>query len=396
MKVLYVRNGILGRDHYIISEIEITRALRAAGIDARLIVKGEKKQGEQFILPLKVPFNKNRYFVLKLLFYLPFYVIKNRIDFIVVDEKSVVPSIFLVAIKKLFGFRIILDVRTVPVEQVKLSLQQKAAYKIARLFYDGASYITPSTKRLCETKYGLKFNMAAIYSSAVNEKLFTKNVKVTLSSDIADRLKNRFVMIYHGSVTPNRGVTMVLDAINELKDKIPGLLFLSISDNNSLLQKYCSDNNLNLDDQILYLKSADNSLMPQYIKSADVGIIPYSRIKWWEVSSPLKLMEYLSMEMPIVMSNIKAHVDVVPENSDFVVYFNPDNKRELAEKILYAYNNIEYLKVNAYKGREIVLENLTWQKQAERMFEFLKSFSHGAETQLSFSGKKISNVNPAS
>lgn len=376
MKVLYVRNGILGRDHYIISEIEITKALREKGIDARLIVKGDKKDSDPFIIPLKVPFNKNRYFVLKLLFYLPFYVLINKIDFVVVDEKSVIPSLSLIVFKKLLKLKIILDVRTVPVEQMKLSLQQKAAYKIARTFFDGATFITSATKEMCEEKYGLKFEKNTVYTSAVNENIFTKDVKINLDNKIIDALKNHFVMIYHGSITPNRGVTMVMDAINELKEKIPNLLLLSISDNNKFLQKYCKEKNLDIDDHIFYLDSAENSSMPQYIKLADIGIVPYSRNKWWEVSSPLKLMEYLSMEKPIIISDIKAHLDVVPRESEFAVYFNPDIKNELADKILYAFENINELKLNSYKEREIVLDKLTWNKQADKVKNFLRSLGY--------------------
>ena len=396
MKVLYVRNGILGKDHYIVSEIEITRALREKGIDARLIVKKEKKPEESFIIPLNVPFNKNRYFVLKLLFYLPFYVIKNGIDYLVMDEKSVIPSLLLIILKSLLRLKIILDVRTVPVEQEKLSFQQRAAYKISRAFLDGATFITASTKEMCETEYGLKFKKNTVYTSAVNENLFTKDVEVKLDNKIIDVLKNHFVMIYHGSITPNRGVTMVLDAINKLKDQIPDILFLSISDSNQFLQKYCEDNNLKLNDHILYLDAADNSVMPQYIKLADIGVIPYIRIKWWEVSSPLKLMEYLSMELPIVMSDIKAHLDVVPEDSGFVVYFNPDKKDQLAEKILYAYKNLNELKSNTYKGRELVLESLTWSRQADKMIDFLQSFNNNIKPLKLGSDNKFFNVNPTS
>ncbi len=396
MKVLYVRNGILGKDHYIVSEIEITKALRDKGIDARLIVKGDKKSEESFIIPISVPFNKNRYLVFKLFFYLPVYVLKNNINVIVLDEKSVIPSISVILLKKLLKVKIILDVRTVPVEQTTLSLQQKTAYKIARLFLNGATYITKTTREMCENKYGLKFKQSSTYSSAVNEKIFNRDVEINLDKKIVNSLKSRFVMIYHGSITPNRNIEAIPDAINVLKDKIPNLLFLSISDNNEFLREYCRKNNLKIDKHIMYLDSAENSLMPQYIKLADIGIIPYSRIKWWEVSSPLKLMEYLSMEKPIIMSDIKAHLDVVPCDSDFVVYFNPDDKGQLPGKILYAYENINRLKLKAKKGREIILDNYTWSKQADKVISFLTGLNENYKPLSKISDKQFSTANPFS
>ncbi len=394
MKVLYIRNGILGKDHYIISEIEIVKALREKGIDARLIVKGDKKPGESFVIPISVPFNKNRYFVFKLFFYLPAYVLRENINVIVLDEKSVIPSLLIILLQKLLKLKIILDVRTVPVEQTTLSLQQKTAYKIARLYLNGATYITKTTKEMCENKYGLQFKRNSIYTSAVNEKIFNKKVEINIDKKIINTLKNRFVMLYHGSITPNRNIEAIPDAINVLKDKIPNLLFLCISDNNEILMEYCLKNNLKIDKHIMYLDSAENFIMPQYIKLADIGIIPYSRIKWWEVSSPLKLMEYLSMEKPIVMSNIQAHLDVVPGDSDFVVYFNPDDKEQLAGKILYAYENINELKLKANKGRQIILDNYTWSRQADKVISFLSGFYSNVKPLSKITDKKYSTVNP--
>ncbi len=182
------------------------------------------------------------------------------------------------------------------------------------------------------------------------------------------------MMLYHGTISPNRGIQEILEAINNLKDKIPNILFLSISDNNQFLKDYCKENKLDIDEYIMYLGTQQNSLMPQFIKLADIGIIPYIRIKWWEVSSPLKLMEYTSMEKPIVLSNIKAHTDVLPEDSDFVVYFNPDNKNELSDKILFAYNNLNELKKNSWKGRQIILDNYTWEKLADKLTRYFQNF----------------------
>lgn len=125
---------------------------------------------------------------------------------------------------------------------------------------------------------------------------------------------------------------------------------------------------------MLYIDAQPNSVIPQYIKLADIGIIPLLRLKWWEVSSPLKLMEYLSMEIPIVLSDIKAHLDVLPAESDFVVYFNPDKKEDLADKILLAYGNYENLKKNSWNGRKIILENYSWDKIAEKLLTFFQKF----------------------
>ncbi len=375
MKVLYVRNEDIERSHYTISQVETVKALRGKNIDARLMVKGSKKSKIPYLIELKNPLRKNRYYMLYILFYLPYYVIKNKMDYVVIDEKTVFSAIILMLIKKIFDFKIILDVRTVPVEYKKVLFRRKLSYKIATKLCDGAIFITKATQEVCEKEYGLKFKKTTIVTSAANVNKFNKNVEINLDKNIVDKLKNHFVLLYHGTISPNRGVQLILDAVSILRAKIPNILFLSISNNNQLLKNYCQENELEIDDSILYMDTQDNAIMPQYIKLADAGIIPYIRIKWWEISSPLKLMEYASMEKPIILSDIKAHTDVIPENSDFVVYFNPDIKNELADKILYAYENLRELKNNTWKGRKIIVDNYSWDKLADRLNDFFQNLS---------------------
>jgi glycosyltransferase involved in cell wall biosynthesis len=68
-----------------------------------------------------------------------------------------------------------------------------------------------------------------------------------------------------------------------------------------------------------------------YISLADICVVLLPRLPWWEISSPLKLMEYLAMEKPIVLSDINAHQSIVTKNSNIAVYFNPDYPYDLGK-----------------------------------------------------------------
>ncbi len=374
MRVLYVRNADIEKDRYTISQVETIQALRMKNIDARLLITGENNSDKPYLIIKKKPFKKNRYYRLKMIFYIPYYVLKNKIDFLVLDEHSIISAILMILLKNIFHIYVILDVRTIPLGDKNIPLMRIVSYKIAKILCDGAIFITEGTRKICEENFDLTFRKTEIISSAANEKLFNREIQINIEKHIVDKLKNKFVILYHGSITIDRGVTLILDAINKLKDKIPNLLLLSISNNNELLKNYCSEKKLELDGNILYLGAQENSIIPQYIKLADIGIIPLLRLKWWEVSSPLKLMEYLSMELPIILSDIEAHIAVVPRQSNFVVYFNPDNENELDEKILSAYNNLDLLKKNSWKGRSIVIENYTWGQIANKLINYFNSF----------------------
>ena len=95
------------------------------------------------------------------------------------------------------------------------------------------------------------------------------------------------------------------------------------------------------------------------------------RIEWWEIYSPLKLMEYLAMEKPVIISDIKAHLDVIKKNSDFCIYFDPEKKKSLDSKIIESHRKLDNLKKNAFMGRELIRKSYTWEHQAKY---FLKLF----------------------
>jgi glycosyltransferase involved in cell wall biosynthesis len=72
-----------------------------------------------------------------------------------------------------------------------------------------------------------------------------------------------------------------------------------------------------------------------------------------------------------VLSEILAHKTVVPTDSKFAVYFNPDIPNDLEGKISEAITNIDQLKINGYMGREIIMNKYTWDIQAKILENFI-------------------------
>jgi glycosyltransferase involved in cell wall biosynthesis len=376
MRLLEIRQADFSEVKYITSEIEIIKALNKK-IDAYLWGIGKTSETNKLtkITLFKAPFNKASLFQLKVLFLLPFTVLYKRIDVIMFDYMSVFSSMFLIFLSKFKNISLYLDIRTIPVENA-------SNYKIARFiksckfaskYFSGATFITNGTKKYIEENYGIFFKKNSVWTSGVNLEIFNSaNINPIAIPGITKLIQDKFIIFYHGSISENRGINLVLDSLNRLRTKIPELLLVSLSMNNNFIIKYCKDNNLDISDNLLLIDSVPNTEVPNYIAFSDLGVIPLPRIDWWEVSSPLKLMEYLAMETPVVLSDIKAHKEVVPIDSEFAVYFNPDNNESLDQAILNAYFKRDLLAKNAYKARLLVENNFTWEKQADKL---LKLFS---------------------
>ena len=371
MNILIVRNVDIKKEHHINCEIQLVKALKKLGHKSKLIGIGDKNKFENELISLKMPFNKRRFYILKLILFLPIYCVIKKIDVIIVDVRTILGTLIILIIKKIFAIKVIFDVRSIPVE-MNLPWDYKLSCVIANKYFDGATFITDGTKSYVENLIKVKYNKSEIFPSAVNLSLFHSRIINNIPLSVKEKTKGKLILLYHGSISPNRGISLVIDAINQIKNTYPNLLFISISDNNNYISDYCNSNNYLISDNLLLLDIIQHEKLAAYINLADICVVPLPRILWWEISSPLKLMEYLAMEKPIILSDIKAHLDVIPRDSDFAVYFNPDDKNDLSKKISEAISNLNNLKNNAAKGREIARQKFTWDIQAKVIEEFIK------------------------
>lgn len=115
-----------------------------------------------------------------------------------------------------------------------------------------------------------------------------------------------------------------------------------------------------------YLCAADVLVLPNSKKSENLRAIPYSIYD----TSPIKLFEYMASGRPIVASNLPSVREVL--NEDNVVLFEPDNSRDLTEKVDFLLQNPEIGTVIANMARRDVLP-FSWQNRAKRILNFINN-----------------------
>ncbi|MEK7598912.1 MAG: glycosyltransferase [Patescibacteria group bacterium] len=103
--------------------------------------------------------------------------------------------------------------------------------------------------------------------------------------------------------------------------------------------------------------------IPLWLKAVDILVLPNSGKE--EISrrftSPLKLFEYMASGTPIVASDLPSIREIL--NDNLCTFFKPDDPADLADKIKFAVENYESLKIKADSASELV-KNYTWDKRA--------------------------------
>src|SRR3989344_3145634 len=110
--------------------------------------------------------------------------------------------------------------------------------------------------------------------------------------------------------------------------------------------------------------------VPFWMKAADVLVLPNSAKK--EISrvftSPLKLFEYMASGTPIIASDLPSIREIVSEKE--VLFFEPDNVHDLADKIKYAFANYGEMEEKAKTAKQKV-QKYTWLKRTESILSFI-------------------------
>lgn len=338
-------------------------------------------QGRIILIPLKrLPFIIPAMYAVFLVFFLPIFVLTIRPSFIIMEPNVHILSAFSIAlVSKLKKIKIVLDIRSVPVETVGLrGTLEKFWFFVsivtAKKLFDGMTIITPSMRKEISDKFDLDATRIGTWTSGVSESLFNPKTYASRRSVLKRKLglSEKFVVFYHGIFTASRGLDETIEAIKLLKPKYPSIVFFLLGNGpiagslQALIQKE------GLNENVIIHNSVDQLQVPEFIDFCDVGIVPLPYNIYWRFQSPLKLLEYLSMKKVVIISDIPAHRLVVNE-AKCAIYLSSVKAEEIAKSIEYAYNNRDKLSFWGNAGREIILREYTWERVAKDLESYLVS-----------------------
>lgn len=272
--------------------------------------------------------------------------------------------------KKKYRYKIFFDVRTLPVSSANFrnSIDNylfKNSIQIASRDFDGVTYITKEMENYCREEFNLPEHKYTVWTSGFNREIFNP-----LKYKNIDKDNDRFQLFHHGGLAVSRGILELIKATKILYDegysvelKLVGYIegkkvFINFINQNKM-KEYC-----------FIEEPVPHSDIPELISKADLPVIPFPDLIGWKTSSPLKLMEYLAMGKSVVVTDIEAHRNVIGEKG-FAFYAKSEKAEDLVDAIKEAYKDKKYLSDYGKEGRELALENYSWEKQAEKLLRFL-------------------------
>jgi glycosyltransferase involved in cell wall biosynthesis len=176
-----------------------------------------------------------------------------------------------------------------------------------------------------------------------------------------------FSLVYHGTIAKRLGVDLILQALGNLKNKIPGIcLHLWVKREEAQTQLGKPLRELELENLVILHDLIPTDQLPEKLVAMNLGVIGNRRDRATDLMLPVKMMEYMALKIPVVAPRNKAIAYYFGEDS--VMFYEPENIESLTGAIwnLYCSEQLSKEKAdNAFKE----LENIKWDRQKTKLFQ---------------------------
>jgi len=224
--------------------------------------------------------------------------------------------------------------------------------------------IEENSKRLI----GLGVEREKIYlvSNTVDLNTFAKK---KVDDRIVKKYEGRFILLYSGFVSPERGLDTVVIGMKYLKDKLPSAKLLIIGDGITVpeLRNIVQKNRLNKCVDLINWPGHEN--LGSYLEIANVGVSPQPNNEHWNTSIPHKLFEYMSRSIPVIVTDATPLKRIILE-TNAGLYYKTNDPENFAEIIL----EITSSEINFGKnGMKAVAKKYNWENDSKVLVKMFKS-----------------------
>lgn len=141
-------------------------------------------------------------------------------------------------------------------------------------------------------------------------------------------------IFYHGTVAPRFGLVEAVEAIGQVRDRIPGTTLQiygrHCAQYRMKLEKRISE--LGLESQVTLGGLQPHERIRELIRSSDIGIVPYRSDDFMNIALSTKMFEYAASGIPIVASRLRSAESVFDDGC--VSFAKPADPADLADKIV--------------------------------------------------------------
>lgn len=376
--LVWVYGGDLGQSLDAATWLKTTKELRKLGWKVTLIGTGEP--GYHSIGGVEV-FNIHRpdiYFVRQIVFHarLAACLLEHlkETDVILFHEMSTFWILPLRLVRRLLTGQkrplFVMDTRTVPMEpEEKADLRtrlrwmyQNIMVRVSNRWTDGRLAIT---RRMAEAVKIPSKKLWGVWPSGVELGLFTSAQDDRQWPQDGEPID----LIYVGCLHYERNLLTLSKAVVRANQNGMAFRLTLVGDGTERedLEAFASASN----GQIVYIPPVPHEQVRNFLADSHIGVLPFPDELKFQVSSPIKLFEYMASGLPILATRIVCHTDVV-SNGDYAFWAEGADEDALLESLELIWKSRDALQEKSVHAVQSA-NGWTWHASAVKLDTALKS-----------------------
>ena len=193
--------------------------------------------------------------------------------------------------------------------------------------------ISPMAREEFARRHRIPKEKIGVWTVTVDRKAFDKKKHLAARNPIRKELgvgHDDFLFIYVGSISRSRGLQETLLAFQKASAVYQNVRLLILGGGVFAEDIKALIGEMGLSDRVIFRPPVPFEEVPRYLAAADGGISPLPDNFYWRYQPPIKVLEYISMGKPVVVSKIPAHRWVLGDNP-FAFYYRADDPESMAE-----------------------------------------------------------------
>ncbi len=253
----------------------------------------------------------------------------------------------------------------IPNMPMKSFFHRWAVYKFNQA--DAISVVSSDLKSYL-VRYGMSPNKILVNQNGVPVEIINQIKKTNLRQQL-NIPENAIVLGYIGGMEPFRKLPMMVRLFAEMRRKGHKDIYMVIVGDGadmSVLKETIQNETDVLDGAIKCVGWQEHSEVPKFLSIFDIAIFPFTN----DYCSPLKLFEYLGAGLPVIGPDTST-VRHIFEDGVHLKLAKQDGS-DFINTILELKNNPALRKTLGENGKKLVMEEFTWEKNAQRVVDHIQ------------------------
>lgn len=205
-----------------------------------------------------------------------------------------------------------------------LKFQERISFNFA----DHVITINEPVQKLFEQR-GLSASKSTVVMNAADEAHFADRDSPATARDSSPE---KFVMMYHGTLTRIYGLDIAIEAFGIAHRDMPGAEFWILGSGPEAGRLAEQAARLGLSSKVRLVGRVPSTEIPNWLKQCTVGVLPIRQDVFLDLAFPNKLPEFIISQIPVIVSRLKAIHYYFSE--DAVSYCEPNSPADLAVQMV--------------------------------------------------------------